>query len=337
MLGLWVMDHDLVFIRRTRGLPKVKNIPPGACNVPSNVINIDSSGRIFVCLCEAWLPWSIGHVLDFDSIDDIMNHPTKQAIEDSQKKGEYEYCDTRYCGVEQNTRKLLSLQLYIGIDDSCQLSCPSCRQQPIFEKDFDIKLPWMQKIIAWIKQHNGSSLIDILIGSHGDPFASRLYRQFITELSLIEAPVRFQLRTNGLLLTRYLDEIKILPRLTQLEISIDAASAETYEQVRQPGKWNTLIENLDYCLQVRSSIKRFRVQANFVIQKANYKEMPAFVELCSKYQMTPSFGVLQDWNTFSHGDNAVHLAKHPCHKEFVQLANTPIVKNAIGKKLDQWI
>lgn len=331
------MDHDLVFIRRNLGLPSTKNITPGLCNYPSHVVNIDSHGRVFVCFCEAWLPWSLGHVMDFESIADIWQHPLKKTIEHSQRQGEYAYCDTVHCGVTQSPRRLCSLQIYIGIDDSCQLTCPSCRLEPVFEKEFDIKLPWVQRIVQWINKLESPLPIDILIGSHGDPFASRLYRGLMTYLALLKVPVRFQLRTNGLLLSRYLDELQILPRLSKLEISIDAAEAYTYEQVRRPGKWQSLIENLDYCLSIRTNKNPFRVLANFVIQKANYREMPAFVELCSKYHMFPNFTVLQDWSTFSYKDNAVHLSDHPCYQEFVQVVNDSLVKKTIGKTLDHWI
>lgn len=331
------MEHDLIFIRRSRGLPKVKYITTGSCNYPSHVVNIDSQGRIFSCLCEAWLPWSLGHVMDFESIHEIMQHPTKKEIEHSQAQGHFAYCDTDHCGVSQLHRKLLTLQIYVGIDDSCQLCCPSCRQESMFEKDYDIKLPWVQRIVQWIKSINNETLIDILIGSHGDPFASKLYRLLITELAALDTPVRFQLRTNGLLLTRYLDELNILPRLTQLEISIDAATADTYEQVRKPGKWLTLLENLDYCLALRKLKKTFQVRANFVIQKNNYKEMPAFIDLCSKYQMTPNFTVLEDWNTFSYRDNAVHLPGHAEYQQFVEVLSDSKLKSVLGKKLDHWI
>jgi len=331
------MDHDLVFIRRNVGLPSVKHIHPGLCNYPSRVINVDSQGRVFSCLCEAWLPWSLGHVLDFESISDIWKNPVKKAIEESQQQGEYAYCDTVHCGVEHTGRRLTSVQIYIGIDDSCQLSCPSCRHQPIFEKDFDIKLPWVQRIIQWIKNYQSPMPVDVLIGSHGDPFASRLYRDLIAELALIDSPVRFQLRTNGLLLTRYLDELKILPRLSQLEISIDAATEKTYEQVRRPGRWPALIENLDYCLHLRINQFPFRVTANFVIQKDNFREIPEFVDLCRQYHMYPNFTVLQDWSTFSYIHNAVHLPDHPCYQEFVDLINQPKINRIIGKKLDHWI
>ncbi len=331
------MEHDLIFLRRTRGLPSKKTIAAGLCNYPQHVINIDHHGRIFVCLCEAWLPYSVGHVMDFESIEQIWRSDTAVDITQSQLRGEYEYCDTLHCNVERESRLLKRVQIYIGIDDSCQLTCPSCRLSPIFDKDYDKKLPWVERITSWIQQLKDPRPLDVLIGSHGDPFASALYRKIIQDLSALDRDIQFQLRTNGLLLTRYISELNILPRLSQLEISIDAASAETYEQVRRPGKWHTLIENLEYANQVRITQRPFFMIANFVIQQCNYKEMPAFVLLCRKYNMQPSFTILQDWSTFSYQQNAVHLPQHQEHAEFVAVLNDPVVKKVIGNRLDHWI
>lgn len=331
------MDHDLVFIRKNRGLPAAKKLSPGLCNYPSRVINIDSKGRIFVCLCEAWAPWSIGHVMDFDSIEQIWQHPQAQEIANSQALGEYSYCDTAYCNVEYQSRTQSAVQILIGIDDSCQLACPSCRNHQIFDKEYDVKLPWAQRIVDWLTNHKKIEIVNVLIGSHGDPFASGLYRKIISDLSnsSLSPLVRFQLKTNGLLLSRYLDELSILPNLTKLEISIDAATPDTYENVRRPGRWATLLENLDYCLEVRKRYS-FQVKANFVVQQANYKEMLGFVDLCSKYKMSPDFTLLQDWNTFSYNDNAVHLTGHAEYSQFISQIKQPAISSIIGKRFDNW-
>lgn len=331
------MDHDLVFIRNNRGLPSVKSLPPGLCNYPSRVVNIDSQGRVFVCLCEAWAPWSIGHVLDFQSIEEIWQHPQTRSIASSQDRGEYSYCDTLHCNVGNQHRHLHNIQLYIGLDDSCQLSCPSCRNESIFEKDYDVKLPWIDHISNWLSNQPNLGPVDVLIGSRGDPFASGLYRRLIANLAKLtkSPPVRFQLKTNGLLLTRYLHELDIIDQLSMLEISIDAATADTYHQVRRPARWTTLIENLDYCLELRGN-HAFQVKANFVVQKSNYKEMLGFVELCRKYIMFPSFTVLQDWNTFSYADNAVHLTEHPEHEQFLEIVSDSRISPFIGKRFDNW-
>ena len=329
------MENSLVFIRRQRNLPSIKSLQPGLCNYPSQVVNIDHNGYIFVCLCEAWLPWSIGHVMDFASIHDIQNAKMTKDIIRSQELGHYEYCDTKHCNVSnQFERKLYETQIYLGIDDSCQLTCPSCRNEMIFEKDYHHKINWVQRIIKWLN-HENLGPTNILIGAHGDPFASRLYRETMEAIGKLDTIIKFQLRTNGLLLTRYLEELDILSRLSLLEISIDAATEHTYQLVRQPARWANLIENLEF-LQTIRQVADFQVQANFVVQKNNYKEMPNFVDLCNNYNMRPNFTLLQDWNTFSYKNNAVHQSTHADHLEFLSVIANDKIKPYIGNKFDNW-
>ena len=69
-------DNDLIWIRRSRGLPQPKVIAPNRCEHPWKVTNIDCHGRVFVCLCDEWVPWTVGHVMDFESFDEIFGSVT---------------------------------------------------------------------------------------------------------------------------------------------------------------------------------------------------------------------------------------------------------------------
>jgi MoaA/NifB/PqqE/SkfB family radical SAM enzyme len=327
------MDHELTFMQRQRGLPSDKTLSAGLCNYPRNVVNIDSKGRVFVCLCEAWLPWSIGHVMDFDSLDEIWQQPITRDIQHSQDNGTYRYCDTATCGIASQARVLDDIQIYLGFDDSCQLACPSCRKEQIYERDYDHKLVWAERVISWIQQRPDPERINVLIGSHGDPFASKLYKKVMQKLAVL--PVRFQLRTNGLLISQHLSELNILDRITELEISIDAGTAATYEQVRRPGKWSTLIDNLEYLKNLRRK-QWFDVKANFVVQRANVNEMIDFFKLCIHYDMEPNYTLLQDWHTFDYRKEAVHLPSHPDHAKFVSTAGLPSIAPYIGDSFDRW-
>lgn len=327
------MDNELVFMQRVRGLPRDKSLPIGLCNYTNNVVNIDSKGRVFICLCEAWLPWSIGHVMDFDSLDEIWQHTFAQDIRSNQDAGTYKYCDTPTCAVAASPRLLPGIQIYLGFDDSCQLSCASCRQEQIYERDFDHKLPWAERVISWVQKRSDPERINILIGSHGDPFASGLYKKVMQELSVL--PVRFQLRTNGLLINKHLAELNILDRLTELEISIDAGTAITYEQVRRPAKWSSLVANLEYLNALRRT-NQFDVKANFVVQRANVAEMIDFFKLCVHYNMEPNYTMLQDWHTFNYRNEAVHLPGHPDHKKFLDIATLPSIAPYMGGSVDSW-
>ena len=119
--------------------------------------------------------------------------------------------------------------------------------------------------------------IDIKFSTVGDPLASHIYRAFVKEY--VPLPTHtFTLSTNGLLIKKHLDDSKLLPAIKYFSISVDAGSADVYHNVRRPGKWSVLLENLDYLKD-----KKKNVGLNFCVQKSNYKDIPKFVELCSEY------------------------------------------------------
>ena len=325
------MDNDLRIIRRMRGLPGDKSLAAGLCNYTSRVINIDPQGRVFICLCEAWLPWAVGNVMDFNDIESVFRSAVAVEIRQSQDAGAYSFCDTTHCEIAQFPRHSDGIQLYIGIDDSCQLACPSCRKEKFFESENQAKAPWIDRIVSWVQSSNEP--VRILIGAHGDPLASPFYRSIIGRLR--DPRVTFQLKTNGLLLYRYLDELGIASQISELEISIDAATADTYQNLRRPAHWEDLERNLEYLRDLRTRCN-FDVKANFVVQQGNFQEMPGFVDFCDRENFTPMFMLLQDWHTIDHRQHAVHRKQHLQHREFLAVLKDPKVVKHIGNRFDHW-
>lgn len=317
-------DHDLIWIRQTRSLPQAKSITAGRCDRPWKVANIDSHGRVFLCLCDGWVPFAVGHVMDFDSFDEIFASTMAKKIQQSILSGTYEYCDTRYCGVEID-HIVVEHDYYIsvGIDDSCNLQCPSCRPEMRFSNDREFvweRSQWADRINQWIAQVPEAK-VKVLIGSNGDPFASEVYRYFMQ--AKVSPRVKYDIRTNGLLLKKHLCSLPVINNLQQLEISIDAATAEVYHDVRRPGRWNTLIENLDYVRSLRA-LQPFKVIAFFVIQRANLCDVLPFIDLCEHYDMTAGFTLLQDWSSWPNfSDQTVHDASHPQYQQFVETVQHP--------------
>lgn len=89
------------------------------------------------------------------------------------------------------------------------------------------------------------------------------------------------MRLDGLLLTR--EKWSEFPRLGKmvgvLAVSIDAARAETYERLRRPGRWATLMKNLEFMAELRRAGQVRSFWLNFVVQKDNFREMLDFVAL----------------------------------------------------------
>lgn len=318
------MNNDLIWIQKTRGLPADKVLPAGRCNLPWNTVNIDRQGRVFVCDCNGWVPFSVGHVMDFSGLDDVFESPQARAVQQAIRDGNYRYCETSYCGVESRIKtNPYDYRIHLGIDDSCNLQCPSCRPSMIFRQDqeyLDQRFLWVDRVNDWIVARPRSH-IAVMIGSNGDPLASSVYQHFMSRHML--PTVDYEILTNGLLLERHLTDLEILPNLRHLQISIDAASADVYHDVRRPGRWKQLLSSLDCVSQIRQH-HGFAVSAYFVIQQRNLDDVLPFIDLCDQYNMSPGFTLLRNWNTWKHFDShCVHQPAHPLYSRFLSIVQHP--------------
>src|SRR5262249_40692202 len=116
----------------------------------------------------------------------------------------------------------------------------------------------------------------------GEAFSSRHIRSILSALNRDEYPgLYLHLISNGQLITpQRWNEYPDLPEMIwTISISIDAARPETYEKLRRPGKWAPLMRNLEHIAAMRRAGKIRNFWINFVVQKANYREMLDFVAL----------------------------------------------------------
>jgi radical SAM protein with 4Fe4S-binding SPASM domain len=90
--------------------------------------------------------------------------------------------------------------------------------------------------------------------------------------------------TNGILLNERAIEAMIDARLSRLVVSIDGATAPTYESIRVGARFEELLSNLS----LLQTMKRERgtslpvLRLNFVMMRRNVEELPALVELAPR-------------------------------------------------------
>jgi MoaA/NifB/PqqE/SkfB family radical SAM enzyme len=172
----------------------------------------------------------------------------------------------------------------LNYDTTCNLACPSCRTEMMVARNEEQDLYTQAKerfILPLLRSVSG----EVYVSRGGEPFASKHYRSILRELNRTEYPhLELSLVTNGLLLTpeRWLEFPNMAEMLRTVSVSIDAAQAETYENVRRPGKWLTLVKNLEFIADLRRSGKIPHLSISFVIQKDNYLEMPEFLDLAER-------------------------------------------------------
>ena len=271
---------------------EIKNI----CNFPYKHITIDMNSNCFLCDCDGWLPIPVGKVRDFNSIDELMNSPTAKEIQNDVKLKKFTYCATDACGIKDQNMLRDILELQINIDESCNLSCASCRREPIMIKqgtEFKEKLKDIDRIISWLTQFDKK--IKITMSGNGDPLASNIIRPLIKNYEPTSNQT-FRIFTNGLLIKKHLANTKIFKQTKNIDVSIDAGSKKVYEEIRKPGKWKTLIENLNFLAEYYDH----KVVLNFALQKRNIDDVYNFVELVERYKFYGIIHEIDDWGTWNY-------------------------------------
>lgn len=295
------------------------------CDFPSRVLVVDRHGYCFVCACEAWLPVTVGHILEFDKLDDVWQNPVAQELQNDIDQKKFSHCAVDRCGVLNHNQHSLdycgkrgivddSYYISINIDDSCNLQCPSCRNDMTMVTrgaDFDHRLSMVNHLVDMLEKFDKP--VHLVMSGNGDPLASNIMRPLLHRWRP-GANQTIRLFTNGLLLKKQLDDNPIINSITQYFISIDAGSARVYEHVRQPGRFSTLLENFDYLAQLVKQTQA-HVLLKFVLQAANYDDMENFVNLCQQYQFNGVINRLENWGTWSDFDqqDVIGNINHPCH------------------------
>lgn len=313
------------------------------CTKPFQWLEIGENGECWLC-CPEWLKKPIGN------IDTAWNSKEAQEIRDSMYDGSFKHCNDscpfkktktgpvreinalieqqpKFASLIENKTTELDYgpkQINASYDRSCNLSCPSCRTKVIIETG-DKKTQILEI------QEKMLSIMDdtewLCITGSGDPFGSPHFRKLLREFEPTKYPKlkAIHLHTNGMLWDKEMwDTMQNIHNFVKsAEISIDAATKETYEINRRGGNWDKLMQNIDWINTLGLTIK-----ISMVVQENNYAEMPAFVELGrNKYDFDVYFGKLVDWQTYDNYEaRAIHLAWHPKHGELVDMLKRDIFK-----------
>ena len=287
------------------------------CSRPFDTLLIDKQGSCYACECTAWLPQSVGNI-HLQSMEEILGSAKRKHLQQSVSNGRYNYCNSKLCGYIKRgvmaceARDTFNIRL--AVDDSCNLSCPSCRPERIFVSrgsKLSKKKKWLDKIIDWMAGQ--SRHIRVTIGSDGDPFASLIYRYFMTRMQMLKPHnVTFNLQTNGLLLSKmYHRHEYIFNNLEVLNISVDGATRETYETLRRGGSWTQIQHNLRF---ISSRTRRYDVALHMVVQQSNWREMLMMYKWHQHLGFNEMhFSLIQDWNTGANLDT--QFTKEPEYKK----------------------
>jgi hypothetical protein len=272
------------------------------CARPFDTVLIDKQGSCYACECTAWLPQSIGN-LQIKPLAEILGSDIHQHLRSSVTDGTYRYCNNKQCAyIKANNVREKEVDhirhLRLGIDESCNLRCPSCRKGMIFHKDgsaYNIGIRLADRINDWL--HSYDHPIQVHIGSDGDPFASHVYRHFMEQTPQRDN-IKYSILTNGLMFKEFHDRVPyVISNLKDLGVSIDGATKGTYESLRLGGKWDKVNEGLE-CMAELKRTHGFHFALHMVVQQANWREMPLMLRMAEELGADRVFfNKIEDWNT----------------------------------------
>jgi MoaA/NifB/PqqE/SkfB family radical SAM enzyme len=117
----------------------------------------------------------------------------------------------------------------------------------------------------------------------GEPFLAPGFRSLLEEAAS-HAQLRQHINTNGTLIDGEWAAIIAAAR-ARLIISIDAVNAATYEKIRRPGKFETLLRALDFINEedARRGTHTPK-EINVAVMRSNHRELADFVEFARRHR-----------------------------------------------------
>jgi hypothetical protein len=205
----------------------------------------------------------------------------------------------------------------LGYDPSCNLACPSCRNHPVRFNVGDEKYVLLEAFQDRVIRPMMKTARWAFFSGYGDPFGSPLYWDLLQMMDPAEHPeLDLVFLTNGLGFTREnYGRIPMRDRIKVVQFSIDAFKPETYAKLRG-GSWASLMQNCGFISELRKAGKIDRSEWGFVFQAANWRELPAFLEMARAYSVDKVvvYTLLNHAMGDGYGCHAIHHPEHPDHR-----------------------
>jgi radical SAM protein with 4Fe4S-binding SPASM domain len=172
----------------------------------------------------------------------------------------------------------LPSELYIETTNRCNLKCRTCPQYFGMPEDFaDLTPAAVERILdqfPFVRR--------VVLHGIGEPLLNKELPSIIAIVKRRGAHALFN--TNGLLLRGRLVGPVVRAGLDELRVSVDSASAETYQLVRGADGFRRIVDNLRDLSRLKASLGSSTPKVSLWItgMKSNVAELPALVRLASE-------------------------------------------------------
>jgi len=325
------------------------------CPSPKINLVVNQFGLTYICRSPAWLPKSIGSILDYDDFLELLNSYEARQIRSEIELGRYSFCNNKICTflnknnieiIESNEPVVLltedqftdnsivtslPTEICFDFDYTCNFKCPSCRLDIINHNGgpmSEINNRMVEKIKKLIIDRYIETNSPLTIRwAGGEPFVSHAYLNLWEYIASKKTQIKHIIQTNGSYLKKKKNLLeKMLSNISELRISFDAGTKETYEKIRVNGVWEDLIENCKFIIDlVNKTGTTTKINSDFVVQFDNYQEIPIYIELTKSLGFDESnIGRMWNWNTWdpvTFSEKNVYDKNHPKYPILMKIIN----------------
>jgi hypothetical protein len=265
----------------------------------------DGGYPVYLC-CPYGLGTPIGD-MRAGSFDSIWKSDLAKIIRLSVINKTFSFCNLDWCGeqwsspvpIDYNTQPPNIIKtINIEFDQSCNLHCTFCRESVEVASQEELEE------MATVADKTGTEVIPIgqhiLLASNGEVFFSKIYKRILEHRQLNNIS-HMHILSNGTLFTKSKwtlleDNYKFI----YLTFSINASAKATYEKLMRGARFETTLRNLEFAGSLRKSGKIKEFVINFVVQKANFREMKDFILLAKSLNADKVvFGRLNDGGAYT--------------------------------------
>lgn len=194
----------------------------------------------------------------------------------------------------------------IELTDDCNLRCRKCPQSVWKWKrrdDGERMVEQGKTLYPWIDFLDLTSIGEVFLSSHFESF-----------LESVPAHVHTYLNTNGILMDDEQRKILLRHPPSELHVSLDAATQETYKIVRGSRSFDRIVENCRKLAEekAQAGLSRPRLYINTALERCNLHELPQLLRLAADLKFQ---GVLAEYLTIwrpEDRDYSVYWVREAC-------------------------
>lgn len=280
-----------------------------ACVAPWVSIEFDPSGLVYSCCTSQMYP--LGRIGQ-DRLRDLWGGPRAQVLRDALRNwdltvacgpcrwhlehGRPDPVAAVYDELSPTSLDPVGPQMMLfALSNRCNLGCVMCT--PELSSTLRTKAgmapivsPYDDQFFEDLEPLLGGLRLAKFLG--GEPFLAPEHQRVWDLMDQLATPPRQQITTNG---TIWTDRVEwVLDRFeSDISISVDAATAETYAAIRRGGDFGDLMRNVDR-FRRRCSEKGTELHVSYCLMAQNVHELGGFLEWAEQFEVRSSVNLVTD-------------------------------------------